>query len=276
MECYEKGVLTEKETDGLKLEWGNYEAVLELVKKIAFREGFGDLLAEGSKRASEILRRGSEKYSMNIKGQELYEPLRTAIGWALGVIVSPTGGGHLRGAPLTEFMSLAPEEGEKFYGVKTAGDRKAYEGKAKLVVYHENFKAVVDCLGMCYLLTKWADPYLLDLRDLAMLFSAATGRDVTIRELIAVGEKISNIEKAFNVREGMTRDNDYPPKRFFEPIKSGPSKGECLDEKKFNRMLDNYYRLRGWDPKTGLPKKLKRSQKPKAEKGGAVTKSATD
>ncbi|MFQ6075394.1 MAG: aldehyde ferredoxin oxidoreductase family protein [Candidatus Bathyarchaeia archaeon] len=257
MECYQRGILTKRDTDGLRLEWGNYRAVLELMKKIAFRDGFGDLLAEGCKRASEIVGRGSEKYAIHIKGQDLYEPLRTAMGWALGTIVSPRGGGHLRGAPACEFTEISPEDGEKFFGVPTAGNRKTYEGKAKLVAWFESFKAVVDSLGLCYFLTQWTDPYLLNPGDLAELFSAATGKNITVSRLLEIGERIHNVEKAFNVREGMTRRDDYPPERFFEPIKSGPGKGQRLHRENYEKMLSDYYVLRGWDAGTGLPTKAK-------------------
>lgn len=257
MECYEKGILGKDDLDGLELNWGNYEAAFELIRKIAYREGIGDLLAEGSKRASGIIGKGSEKYSMNIKGQELYEPLRAAKGWGLGAILSPRGGGHLRGAPLTEFLGISPEEGEKFFGVPTAGDRKTYEGKAKLVIYFENFKAVVDAMNLCYNLTQWTSPYLINPDDISKLFTAATGLSMTAEELMRVGERIHNIEKAFNVRVGMARKDDMPPERFFEPIKSGPGRGERLEKEKLAGALDEYYGLRGWNVNTGLPTRTK-------------------
>ena len=258
MECYQRGILTKEDTDGLELEWGNYKVVMELVRKIAMRDGFGDLLAEGSKRASEKVGRGSEKYAMHIKGQDLYEPLRSAKGWGIGVVLSPLGGGHLRGAPAFEFYgTVTPEDGEKYYGVRTAGDRQAYDGKAKLIVFMENFKAVVDSIGICYLLTWWRNPCLIGPEDLASLFEAATGKFISSSELLRIGERIHNVEKAFNVRVGMTRKDDRPPERFFEPIKSGPAKGERLERDRFEKVLDEYYELRGWDEKTGLPTRSK-------------------
>jgi len=258
-ECYQRGILTKKDTDGLELEWGNHEVILELIKRIAFRQGFGDLLAEGSKRAAEGIGRGSEKYAMHLKGQDLYEVLRTATGWAIGAILSPIGGGHLRGAPAFEFYGkVTPEEGERHYGVYTAGDRRAYEGKAKLVVFMENFKAIVDSLGICYHMTWWRSPYLAGPRDLAGLFAAATGKAITAERLMEIGERIHNVEKAFNVRVGMTRKDDRPPERFFEePIRSGPAKGERLDRDRFEKVLDEYYELRGWEKHTGLPTRAK-------------------
>jgi len=256
MECYEKGILKKEDLDGLELDWGNYEAVFELMKKITFREGIGDLLAEGSKRASEILGKG-EKYSITIKGQELYEVLRRQKGWALGVVLSSVGGGHLRGAPQTESLRISSKEGKKFFGVSTAGDRTTYSGKAKLVIYFENLKAIADSLNLCYFATQYLSPYLPSPKDLAKLFSAATGKMMTGRELMLIGERIHNVEKAFNVREGISRKDDMPPERFFEPIKSGPGKGERLEKEKWTKTLDEYYKLRGWNVKTGLPKRSK-------------------
>ncbi len=253
MECYQRGILTKEDTDGLELEWGNYKAVLELIKKIAMREGVGNLLAEGSKRASDKIGRGSQKYAMHIKEQDLYETLRYRKGWALGVIVSPRGGGHLRGAPAFE-GNVSPGEAEKYYGVRTAADRKAYEGKAKIVTWMENFKAVLDSVGICSLLSWWKSPHLIGPEDVASLLEAATGRHVDVQEIMKIGERIHNVEKAINVRVGMKRKDDSPPDRFFkEPIKSGPGKGDILERDKFEKMLDEYYELRGWDKRTGLP-----------------------
>lgn len=256
-ECYEKGIFTKEDTDGLELEWGNYHAVLELIRKIAFREGVGDLLAEGSKRASKIVGRGSDRFSINIKGHELYESIWTAKAWALGCIVSTRGCDHLRGSPTCENAGITPEEGERFFGVPTAGDRRAYEGKAKLVVYFENFKGVVDCMNICYFMTQWKNIYFIGPEELAKLYTAATGRETTAAELMKIGERIQNLERAFNAREGLGRKNDMPPARFFEPIKSGPAKGERLEREKFERMLDEYYELRGWDVRTGNPTQAK-------------------
>lgn len=253
MECYQRGILTKEDLDGLELEWGNYEAVFELIKKIAMREGIGNLLAEGAKRASDRIGRGSQRYAMHIKGQDLYETLRHRKGWALGVIVSPRGGGHLRGAPAFE-GNVSPEDAESYYGVRTAADRRAYEGKAKLVTWMENFKAVLDSVGICALLSWWKSPHLIGPTDIAELLEAATGKRIDVHKLMRMGERIHNIEKAINVRAGMTRKDDRPPDRFFEePIKSGPGKGDILERDKFEKMLDEYYELRGWDKETGLP-----------------------
>jgi len=267
MECYQRGILTKDDTDGLELEWGNYKAVLALIKKIAFREGFGDVLGEGCKRASEIVGRGSEKFCMHVKGQDLYENIRATIGYGFGTIIAPRGGGHLDGAIFTEDSGYGAEMSMKKFGVPTAGDRLSYKGKPELVVYQENWNVILNCLGICIFMRKcfdqpWVEPYP-NFEILAKLYSAATGFNMTSKDLIQVAERIINVMKVFNVREGMTRKDDYPPDRFFnEPIKSGPGKGVCLERKKYDEMLNKYYMLREWDKYTGIPtnKKFKELQ----------------
>lgn len=239
-ELFEKGIIGLDETGGLRLEWGNSQAVIELIRKIARREGFGKILAEGSKRASEIIGRGSERYVSHIKGQDSIEALRSDKGWALGCVVAPRGGGHLDGA----FQSDRTVD---------AGDRYSYDSKAEMVFWFERFKAVVDMMGICYFATVWSDKDLLGLDDLERLFSAATGVQMGADQLMEVGRGVHNVEKAFNtLHAGFTRKDDYPPKRFMiEPVKEGPNKGEKLDGQHWSKMLDQYYKVHGWDLRTG-------------------------
>jgi aldehyde:ferredoxin oxidoreductase len=266
MECYQRSIITKEDSDGLPLEWGNYKVALELIKKIAFRDGFGDILGEGCKRASEIIGKGSEKYCMHIKGQDLYENIRTTIGYGVGTLLAPRGGGHLDGAIFTEDPRAGVDSQEvsmKLYGVPTAGDRKAYAGKAKLIVMQENWNIILNCLGLCTMVTGYLTgglkgPTISAFDNLAKIYSIATGRNITSSELVCIGDRINNVMKAINAREGMTRKDDYPPDRFFnEPIKTGGGKGEHLDKNKYDGLLDDYYNLRGWDIETGLPTQKK-------------------
>ncbi len=253
MECYQRGILTESDTDGLNLEWGDYKVMLELVKKIALREGIGNLLAEGSQKASRVVGKGSENYSMNIMGQELYETLRASKGWALGTILSPIGGGHMRGAIVYEQQRMSPEDGEKFFRLKSAGDGKSYEGKAKLVTFFQNYKAVVDSLGICVFATQYLSPRLISVEDFSRLYWAVTGKSIDSSKMLEIGERIHNLENAYNIRAGITRKDYSPPKRFFEPEPSGPGKGEFLDKQKLDGMIDECYEIRGWNKQTGAP-----------------------
>ncbi len=256
MECYQRGLIDTTITEGMPLEWGNVEAISQLMEKIARREGFGDLLAYGSKRASERVGRGSQ-YAMHMKGQDLYEHLRTMKGWALGVAVSTRGGGHTSGAPMTEFMALDPEISEKEWDVRSAGDPQSYENKAKLVFYYEILHAVANSVGVCLFMTDWSGPNLVNLEDFSVLLTHASGVSFTNRDLARIGERIVNVEKAINtLHAGFTRADDYPPERFFkQEVKSGPLKGEKLDRKQWAAMLDHYYELHRWDTATSLQRK---------------------
>ena len=123
----------------------------------------------------------------------------------------------------------------------------------KMVIYYERLQAVVDSLGICLLCSNWGGADQLGPDDLAHLYSAATGDDLTGRQLMLIGERIHNIEKAFNtIHKGFNREDDYPPQRFVdEPVKTGPFAGERLELDQWNKLLDEYYELQGWDKKTG-------------------------
>ena len=251
-ECYQNGIISRKDTDGLRLEWGNHQAVIELLKKIAYRDGFGNILAEGCYRASEIIGRGSRKYCIHVKGQDLMEEIRYAKGWALGVIVSERGGTHTRGAPLTDLSGVPSEVGKEMWDVPASNDPTSYTGKAKIVAYYERFHAVLDSLGICYNTTNWMEPGLPGPEDYAEAFSAASGLEISSEDLMRIGEQIHNIGKAFNIlHAGFTRKDDYPPKRLLEePVKSGPFKGARLSRDGWDKMLDEYYELHNWDKET--------------------------
>jgi len=253
-ELYELGIIDTTDTGGLELVWGDHTAVIELLQRIAYRRGFGDLLANGVKRAAAMLGRGSERYAMHVKGAGLNESrLRTHKAWALGVAVSARGAGHLDGAALCEGM-VDPEVGEAIFGTRHAGERSTYEGKAKVVFWQEKSKAVIDMMGLCYYTGMWTDYDLLDPADYAVLFRMATGSSLSADELMYVGQRLHNVEKAFNtLHAGFTRDDDFLPARFYEePIRSGPYAGEFLDRDQWCKMLDEYYALEGWDRDTGL------------------------
>jgi aldehyde:ferredoxin oxidoreductase len=259
IDCFQNKMISARDTDGLELNWGDHGVILKLMRKIAYREGFGNLLAEGSLRASQIVGRGSERYAFHIKGQDLIEAIRSMKGWALGVVVSARGGAHTRGALATESRKFSETNSEKIFGVKTAGDARTYNGKAKIVNYFENMHSLLDSLGICFFTGNWTSPKGINLHELAQFYSFATGIKTSERDLMKTGERIHNVEKMFNVyHAGFSRRDDFPPKRFMEePIKSGPMKGEFLKEVDWNKMLDEYYGLHGWDPHTGWPTKKK-------------------
>ena len=255
-ECYQRGILTQEDTDGLKLQWGDHGVVLELFRKMAYREGFGNILAEGSKGASEIIGRGSGYYAITMKGQDLFEETRMPVGWGLGTCLATRAGGHTTGAPQYEMSAVVPEFdecGRRVFEVSTL-DPTSYEDKPKLVVHTERSQELMNCMGLCMIPSQWVDPELMSFDLIAELYSAATGIEITADELVAIADRILNLEKAFNVlHAGLGREDDYPPERCLtEPIKSGPYKGFALSKEKYDKMLDEYYELRGWDPATGL------------------------
>jgi aldehyde:ferredoxin oxidoreductase len=253
-ELFEKGLIDERDTDGLKLTWGDYQTVIQLIKKMAFSEGFGAILNQGALKAAKLIGRGSDNYAIHIKGQDLAEAIRADKGWALGVVVAPRGGGHLNGATMTGMMRISPEESMKIFGTSYAGEQETYRGKPEVVYWYELLKALVDSLGICYFTSKWVDIKFLGDEEYAALLSAATGKSFSGDQLMFMGRRIHNIEKAFNTLHGnFGVQDDYPPDRFFkEPVKTGLYKGSLFTRHEWQNMLEEYYRLHGWDSKTGL------------------------
>jgi len=258
MECYQRGILTKEDTDGLELEWGDVGVILELTRKIAYREGFGSILGEGCAHAAELLGRESDYFAMHMKGQDLYEVIRPTIGWGLGVCVSTRGGGHTTGSPSLE-ASLGfedPELAQRVYdGVSTANDPTTYEGKAKLVGYMERLHRINNSLGICHFVTTWSSPKFLGFPELAELYSAATGWETTENDLRRAATRMLNVEKAFNLlHTNLGRKDDYPPRRDLEePIPTGSMKGWKLERKDWDKLLDEYYEMNNWDKKTSFP-----------------------
>ena len=253
-ELYERGLINQSDTGGLELNWGNHRAAVALIEDIVYRRRFGAVLALGLRQAAEVVGQGSERYAMQVKGAELNEGgMRFNRAWALGIVASTRGGGHLDGASTMGFYRIPPEKGEALFGTPTAGDPLVYEENAKVVLWFENLKAAVDSLGMCYFGSTWTDPDLVGPEDYAALFSSATGQPTSPEELLFMGRRVHNVEKAFNtLHAGFTRADDQPPRRLVEdPALSGPYQGERLDPARWEAMLDEYYRQQNWDVATG-------------------------
>jgi aldehyde:ferredoxin oxidoreductase len=251
-ELYERGILTKDDTDGLDLAWGCHESLLELIGKLAHREGFGSLLADGFRVAADKIGKGSEYYALQVKGQGAIDSFRTAIAWGFGHATSTRGARHLDGSSTTEAEDWPPEAAMRIFGF-TFGGQDRYEGKAKLVFWFENMKALVDSLGMCYYTSHWAGPDLLGPADYSKLFTAATGLEKSGDDLMLMGRKIHDVEKAFNtLHAGFTRRDDFPPMRMMmEPVKSGIFAGQRIQWSKYDSMLSEYYELHGWDRHSG-------------------------
>lgn len=239
MELYEKGVVPLAEA-GLPLNFGSGEALIAMAEKVAYREGFGTELAEGSKRMTEKF--GRPELFMGVRGQEFaaYEA-RAIQGMGLGYATSNRGACHLKA------YTVAAE----ILGLPRQMDPRATEGKAEITKLFQDATATVDATGLCQFLT-----FGIGLEDILPQLSAATGVTYTMDDLMKIGERIWNLERLWNERSGMTGKEDTLPKRILEePIPSGPAKGQV---NRLGEMLPEYYQLRGWDTEGRItPEKLK-------------------
>ncbi len=239
MECFEKGIITKEDTDGLALRFGNHEVMVEMVRKIGNRDGFGDVLAEGVYRASQKIGKDSQKLAMQVKGAEMcgYDP-RGAMGQGLSFATCPRGADHQKGLVRQEV-----------FGNPLFIDRFAAEGKAELVKEVQDEMAFLDAMGVCCFLTRRD---LTGPADYAKLFKYVTGIELSEQDIWTVGERIFNLERLFNQREGFSRKDDTLPERFLtEPLHEGPSAGHIVP---IEQLLDDYYQVRSWDA-NGSPTK---------------------
>ena len=255
-ELYQRGFLNKKETDGLELNWGDYKVQLELIKRIAYREGFGDLLAEGVKRITERLGEGTEKYAIQVKGMEY--PSKDARGdkmYGLCCATAGRGADHLYS--LSEFpVGVEMDKIREMFGTEKAADPHLPDGKGKVVAFFEEGCTFTDLLGICKLVyvTYVASMGELMFRReiLPRLYEAVTGLPLSYEGLLEVAHRVTALEKVFNIREGGTgRKDDYLPERFLhEPMPDGPAKGRVFEA---DEMLDEYYEAIGFEKKSGWP-----------------------
>jgi aldehyde:ferredoxin oxidoreductase len=246
IECYEKGIITEKDTDGIEMTWGNHKAIVAMTEKLAKREGFGDVLADGVKAAAEKIGRGAEQYAIHVGGQELpaHDP-KNAFFYATSYRLDPTPGRHFVGSELSD----APGHPA---GLLPKFDLKSFSGRGEARRIGSNFHQVVVCTGTC-LFVYWAFP---NVDPIAEFMRAVTGWDVTNEELLTTGERISNIRHAFNIREGLNPLEFKVPDRVLgkPPLKEGPVAGVTVDE---DTMIKDYLTAMDWDLKTAKPSKKK-------------------
>ena len=243
-ELFEKGILTTKDTDGLVLTYGDHEPMLKLITRIGRREGLGDILAEGVKRAAERIGKGSEEFAMHVKGQEMpaYDP-RALKGLGMSYALSNVGAHHHYGYVGQEIGNPRPR----------LLDPAADEGKGDILKYNYDFTAAIELANCCAFPVHNLEFFGLEL--LGKMLMAALGVPEFESEdyLWHVGEKVYNLERCFNVREGFSRKDDILPKRMHsEPLKGGIRDGEII--RKPDTIIDEYYDARGWD-REGIPTK---------------------
>jgi len=252
IECYEKGILTKSDTDGLELKFGDPDVVIELVHKIAKREGFGDLLAEGTRRMAQKLGKGSERFAMNVKGLELpaYDSRAVQI-TGLAFAVANRGGDHItayiQGPTFLDIPFLCIPDS------RIKDPLVADPEEVHVLVDLENVMAALDTLGACKFMG-----FCVASEEWVELVAHCLGRKFTYDDLVKVGERAYNLARVFSVREGLTRaDDTLPPRLLEDPLPEGPAEGKVNEN--LPAMLDKYYELRGWDKATGkpTPEKLK-------------------
>ncbi len=252
MECFEKGIVTTEDTGGIRLEFGNAEAVLQVIELIGRREGFGDLLADGIKRAAERIGKGAEKYAMHVKGLPLplHEP-RGKTGVALAYALSPTGADHLEAPHDHVFESEGGLKSVKPLGIiEPLSALELTSRKARMFMYLQQLYNLFNSIGICNFTAHPIGP--VSVNDIVDYVNAVTGWDTSLWELMKVGERHSSMARIFNLREGLTPEDDDLPDRFFQPLEGGALEGQRIDGQEFEKAVGTYYEMMGWD-QTGSP-----------------------
>lgn len=241
MEAYEKGLITKADAEGLDLSWGNVDAILGLVKQIGERRGLGELLGQGVRRAAQKIGKGADAFAVHVKGLEVpaHDP-RAFFSMAVNYATSPRGACHLHGMPFSFEQGLVmPEAGITFKQGRFERDGKGLAAKAS-----QDFASVVNSLVVCAFFALALTP-----ARITELLSLVTGESYTSKEVLRIGERISNLQRVFNLRCGITAADDKLPPRLLEPTTEGGHVGKVPD---VDYQLKEYYNVRGWTPK-GVP-----------------------
>jgi len=272
MELYEEGIITKEDTDGIPMEWGSRKAILGIIHKIVKREGVGDVFADGMKATAKKIGKDAIEYAMQVKNNPMYginpRYKGNALAYAIGrrgdliqdldVFMEPT----VISMPKHPYwdddtkkkaVDWAYDTAEELTGTRDAADPYKYGGKAIAVAKLGVEYTVADMTGTCKWHTTWLGmPIVPEIQ--AKILSAGLGKDVSEDELMEIATRVRNLERAFEVREGITREDDtLPKKEFSNPITRGSFKGMTLDRDEFEKMKDQYYSIKGWDIKTGIP-----------------------
>ena len=278
-ELFQRGIISEEDTGGLKLEWGDEEAVYKMIEMIAYRKGLGNKLALGVKRAAEAIGKGSERYAMHIKGLEIgFRDPRGRWGvWCFGYLTNTRGGDSLRcRSPVELYKIYAPPE--EFIKEGCGVSQKVidrldmpdefkqlafleggqYVSIPHMAVWSENLIALLNAVGICI---RPAPLGVIGPKMVSKLYNAATGFNLSPQQMAEAGERIWNLQKVFNVLAGEKREDYRWPDRFYEePLPAGPKAGRVLMREGVEAALKLYFECRGWDPSTSVPTKQKLQQ----------------
>jgi aldehyde:ferredoxin oxidoreductase len=256
LECAEQSIIPEEQEGDIHLKWGDGRSAVELVRQIGEGTGLGKLLGKGVFEAAQKIGNDSLQLAMTVKKVGINEQgLRSHRAWALGVMTSTRGGGHLGGSPQTENRRISSQIGHRIFGNPSAGEPGTYHGKGKIAAWTEGLKCIIDSLGLCYFVYGWYDLSIGNPNELAELLYLATGIKMTGDELHHWGLRCHTLERHFShIHGGYSRQDDRLPERFFQSkVSTGPYRGAHLSHDQVEKMLDEYYAYLGWDIQTGLP-----------------------
>ncbi len=255
MECFEHGLIGLDETDGIDLRFGNVEAMLTMVERIARREGFGDLLAEGSLRAAEKIGGDAKYFAIQVKGQELamHEP-RGKYNVGMGYAISEIGADHL---VVAHDPAFANPDSIQFKSALALGitvpqpPRLLNAEKMKHFYILEKWGSMEKAIGYCFFGP--SPRSFIHPDDVLLSINAATGWNLSMEDTLQIGERATNMARIFNLREGFSRQDDTLPERLFQGLENGPLQGNAIPREDFEQALTVLYDLKGWDPATGVP-----------------------
>ena len=259
--CFEDGLITSADTGGIELGWGKADAMIAMLEKTLNREGFGDVLAEGSARAGTRIGNGAEDLVVAVKGAELPAHM-PQVKPSLAVIyaVNPFGADHQSSEHDPNYTPELIAESPEKYGKRAADlgltdpqpEDVLNAAKVEYALKTQYAYSALDTADVCQFVfgPAWQ---LLGMEELAGVIAAVTGEPTTVDDLLTIGARRLNMLRAFNAREGITRDRDTLPKRLFEPLQGGPTDGKFIDRAEFEAALEMYYEQAGWDPVTGNP-----------------------
>ncbi len=245
MECYKEGILTREDTGGLDLEFGNAAAMLEMIEQIVQQKGLGKILSRGVKEAAELIGRGSEKYAMHVKGQEvpMHEP-RLKMGLGIGYAVSPTGADHCHNLHDTAFEKSI--DAISSLGILEPLPASTLEPrKVRMFTYMSTWRHLGNCALYC-IFVPWKPNQVVE------MVQAVTGWDASLWELMKVGERAAALTRLFNLRRGFTAEDDILKKRFHQAFTTGPLEGVNLEEEALQEAIRLHYGMLGWDVQ-GVP-----------------------
>jgi aldehyde:ferredoxin oxidoreductase len=245
MECFEKGIITIKDTDGLELTFGNAQAMVEMVERIALRKGFGDILAEGTKKAAERIGKGSAEFAMHTKGEEipLHEP-RLKQGMGLHYSVHITGADHVSGIHDT-FLNKDSVDWGSVDIAESIPSIEMSPRKARMLYQVSLWRQAINYLGLCNIVP-WRYKQIIDITE------SVTGWSMSYWKLMKAVERGITLARIFNIREGWTAKDDILPNRFATSPSDGPLKSIFIDPKKLAEAQKIYYQMMGWD-ESGIP-----------------------